>query len=64
MAKVTGNWIKAAVKHPGALHRTLGVPADQPIPAAKLAKAAHSSNPTTAKRARLAQTLKKMGRGR
>jgi len=30
------------------------------IPAKKLAKAAHSENPTLAKRARLAQTLKKM----
>ena len=54
------NWIKGAIKHPGALHRTLGVPEGEKIPASKLAAAKHSSNPTTAKRANLASTLKKM----
>ncbi|CAB5219861.1 hypothetical protein UFOVP237_17 [uncultured Caudovirales phage] len=53
-----GNWIKGAIKHPGALHRELGIPEGKKIPAGKLAKATHSSNPTLAKRARLAQTLK------
>ena len=57
-----GGWIKAAVgKHPGALHRALGVPQGEKIPASKLAKAAHSSNPTMRKRANLAKTLGKMG---
>jgi hypothetical protein len=42
------------------LHRELHVPQGEKIPAKKLAKAAHSENPTLAKRARLAQTLKKM----
>lgn len=51
-------WIQGAIQHPGALHRSLGVPKGQKIPAKKLEKAAHSSNPTTAKRARLAETLK------
>jgi hypothetical protein len=51
------NWIKGAVKNPGALHKTLGVPADKKIPASKLAKAAHSKNPITRKRANLAKTL-------
>lgn len=53
-----GHWISGAIKHPGALHRELGVPEGEKIPAKKIAKAAHSSNPTLAKRARLAQTLK------
>ena len=50
------NWIKGAIKHPGALHRELGVPQGQKIPAAKVAAAAHSSNPILAQRARLAET--------
>src|SRR5215471_4633725 len=39
------NWISGAIKHPGALHRQLGVPQGQKIPAKKLAAAANSSNP-------------------
>ena len=54
------NWIKGAIKHPGALHRSLGVPEGQKIPAKKLAAASHSGNPTTRKRAALAKTLKGM----
>lgn len=54
------NWIKGAIKHPGALHKSLGVPEGQKIPAKKLAKAAHSDNPTMRRRANLAKTLKKM----
>jgi hypothetical protein len=56
--------MQGAVKNPGALHRSLGVPQGQKIPAAKLAAAAHSSNPTTRKRAALAQTFKKVARKR
>lgn len=52
------NWIKGAIKHKGALHRELGVPEGQKIPAAKVAAAAKSSNPILAQRARLAETLK------
>lgn len=55
MAKM---WIKGAIKHPGALHKSLGVPQGKSIPAAKIRKAAHSDNPTLAKRANLALTLK------
>jgi hypothetical protein len=54
------NWIKSAIKHPGALHRELGVPQGEKIPAKKLNAAAHSSNPTERRRANLAKTLKKM----
>ena len=57
MAKGGKNWIAGAIKHKGALHRDLGVPMGKKIPAGKLAKAEHSSNPTIAKRARLAKTL-------
>ena len=52
------HWIAGAIQHPGALHRELGVPQGQKIPAKKIAAAAHSSNPVEARRARLAQTLK------
>ena len=54
------NWIAGAIKHPGALHKSLGVPAGKPIPAKKLEAATHSKNPTTARRANLAKTLKGM----
>lgn len=55
---VKDKWIAGAVKHPGALHRSLGVPQGEKIPEKKLAKAENSDNPTLAKRARLAETLK------
>lgn len=53
------NWIKGAIKHPGALHEDLGVPQGQKIPKAKIAKAAKAPGKLGA-RARLAQTLAKM----
>lgn len=53
-------WIKDAIKHPGKLHRELGVPEDKKIPAKKMAKAAKSKNPTIRKEVALAKTLKKM----
>jgi hypothetical protein len=56
------NWIKGAIKHPGALHKSLGVPEGERIPAKKLDKAAHSDNPKLARRARLAETLKGLGK--
>ena len=52
------NWIAGATKNKGGLHKSLGVPADKPIPAGKLAKATHSSNPKIKKQANLAKTLK------
>ena len=57
-ARGGGNWISGAIKKPGALHKSLHVPAGEKIPAKKLAKAAHSSNPTTRRRVALAKTLK------
>jgi hypothetical protein len=52
------DWIAGAIKHKGALRKTLGAKKGKPIPEAKLEKAENSKNPTTAKRARLAETLK------
>jgi len=53
-------WIAGAIKHPGKLHRELGVPEGKKIPAKKLGKAEHSKNPTIRKEANLAKTLKKL----
>ncbi len=52
------NWIKGAIKHPGALHKQLGIAQGKKIPASKLNKAAHSSNTQLKRRAILAKTLK------
>ena len=53
-------WIKEAIKHPGALKKTLHVKEGEKIPEKKLKKAEHSKNPKTAKRAHLAETLRKI----
>jgi len=60
MAKEKKNWVAGAIKHPGALRKSLHVKEGQKIPASKLKKAEHSKDPTTRKRASLAETLKKM----
>lgn len=52
-------WIQNAIKHPGALHKEMGVPKGQKIPASKLATAAKAGG-KLGQRARLAETLKKM----
>ena len=57
-------WIKGAIKNKGALHKSLGVPEGKKIPEKKLKKAEHSKNPTTRKRAVLAETLKGMKHGK
>lgn len=51
------HWIQNAVKHPGALHRHLGVPEGESIPSSKLDAAKHSKNPTIRREAALAHTL-------
>jgi len=53
-------WIQKAIKHKGALHKSLHVKEGENIPESKLKKAEHSKNPTLKKRAVLAETLKKM----
>lgn len=50
-------WIANAIKRPGALHRHLGVPEGEKIPAEKLEAARHSKNPTIRREAALAHTL-------
>lgn len=58
-------WIQKALSKPkshGALHRELGVPEGEKIPASKLKKAEHSKNPLERKRAHLAETLKKIAK--
>lgn len=54
-------WIQGAIKHPGALHESLGVPKGKKIGAKKIAAAAKKKG-VVGKRARLAQTLAKMRR--
>lgn len=59
MASKKKDWIKAAIKKPGALRKALGAKPGKAIPSAKLAKAAKAGG-KMGKRARLAQTLKKL----
>lgn len=54
------NFIQSAIKHPGALHRQLGIPQGSKIPEATLIAAMHSDNPTLRHRAILAHTLRGM----
>ena len=58
------NWIKGAIKRPGALRRKLKVPPGKKITTAQLNKASRSKNPRTRRQANLAKTLKKMSRKR
>lgn len=54
------NWIKEAIKKPGALRKTAGVKKGEKIPAKKLEELAKKKG-VTGQRARLAKTLKTMG---
>lgn len=54
-----GKWIAGAIKKPGALHKELGVPKGDKIPAKKLDAAAKKGG-KEGQRARLAKTLKRM----
>jgi hypothetical protein len=56
------NWIADAIEKPGALRKTLKMKKDETIPTKLLEKAAKGSG-KTAKRARLAITLKGMKHG-
>lgn len=57
-------WIQEAIKKPGSLRKSLHVKAGEKIPESKLKKAEHSKNPTTRKRAVLAETLKGLHKGK
>ena len=52
-------WIQKAIKHKGSLRKALHAKKGMPIPAKKLASAAKKPG-KLGKRARLAETLKKM----
>ena len=54
-------WIQKAIKKPGALRDAMGVKKGDTIPAAKLAAAAKKPG-KMGQRARLAQTLRKLGK--
>lgn len=56
-------WIKDAIKKPGALHKELGVPKGEKIPVKKLAKAAKKGG-KEGERARLAETLEGFHHGK
>ncbi len=54
-------WIKGAIKKPGALRAAMGVKKGETIPVGKLAAAAKKPG-RMGQRARLAQTLRKLGK--
>ena len=54
-------WIQKAVKKPGALRKSMGVKAGEKIPAKKLAAAAKKPG-KLGQRARLAKTLRSLGK--
>lgn len=56
-------WIADAIKKPGALRKELGAKKGKPIPEKKLEEAAKKPG-KEGKRARLAETLKKMHKGK
>jgi hypothetical protein len=56
-----GKWISAAIRKPGALRSALGAKKGKNIPAGKL-RAAAKKGGKLGKRARLAITLKKLGK--
>lgn len=54
-------WIQKAIKHPGALHKQLGIASGKKIPSSMLHSAAKKGG-KLGKRARLAMTLGKLRR--
>jgi hypothetical protein len=54
-------WIQRAIKKPGALHKQLGIPEGKKIPAKTLKRAADAPG-KLGRRARLAETLKKLNK--
>jgi len=57
----TKNWISGAIKKPGSLRKALKTKAGEKIPAGKLAAAAKKPG-KIGQKARLAQTLRKLGK--
>jgi hypothetical protein len=58
------HWIQDMHMRKGALHKSLHVAEGKKIPASKLEKAEHSKNPTIRREAHLAETFKKMHKGK
>lgn len=58
MGALVGKWMQGAVKHPGGLHKALGVPMGQTIPPAKVA-AAKNKGGHVAQMANLASVFSK-----
>ena len=54
------HWIQDAVKKPGQLHKDLGVPEGEKIPADKLEEAEHSDSKKVRERAQFAENMKKI----
>ena len=59
MKKSKKDWMGTLKIKKGALRKELGTPKGKKIPAGKLEKAAHSSNPLLKKRAVLAENFRK-----
>lgn len=57
------NFIKGAIKHPGALHKELGVQKSKSIPLKRIQSAAHTPG-KEGERARFALTLRKINKGK
>ena len=57
----TKNWIQDAIKKPGSLRKALKVKSGEKIPASKLSSAAKKSG-KIGQKARLAKTLRKLGK--
>lgn len=55
------HWISSAIRKPGALHEQLDIPKDEKIPADVLEKASNKPG-KLGRRARLAQTLRKLNK--
>lgn len=56
--------IRIKPSHKGKLHRALGIPQGEPIPAGKIAKAKHSASPALRKQATFAANAKKWNHGK
>lgn len=56
------NWIKGAIKHPGALHKDLGIPKKIPVVTLKKVIKDPNSSKLLKQRANLALTLKKINK--
>lgn len=57
-----GKFIQAAIKHPGALHRAVGIPIGTKIPISTIRAATKSPDKDVARKARLALTLEGIGK--